>query len=187
MNVSLNSGSIVRALIALAIACGHVAVGLLWITNPVQVRAQATGSLPMYAEFISNAPQVEAKYHVEPTELVESIEIPMPVLPETAVAYVNEEAAVEVPQIDPLSGPDVTRYSSRANLPAGRIATVLLTVSIDADGSVIDVEVVRSNGDESVNAAALDYARATRWIPGMVGGVPRPMQASLTVILGENA
>jgi hypothetical protein len=35
------------------------------------------------------------------------------------------------------------------------------------------------------NAAAIDYAHATRWTPGTMGGEPRAMQASLTVILGE--
>jgi len=58
-------------------------------------------------------------------------------------------------------------------------------VQIAADGSVISAEVVRSNGDDVTNAAAIDYARTTRWIPGVIDGEPKAMQASLTVILGE--
>jgi TonB family protein len=176
-----------RAFIALGIAAGHIVAGSVWFTNSVQMRAQSTGVAPMYAEFLSDEPPIEAIHRIEPIEIPNSIDMPMPELPEAAVPAINEESAVEVPQIDPLSGPDVARYSARANLPAGKIATVILTVSIGADGAVIAAEVVRSNGDESANAAAIDYARATRWIPGMIGGVPRPMQASLTVILGENA
>jgi TonB family protein len=176
-----------RTLIAVVIAAGHVFVGLLWYMNPIHMRAQSTGNSPMYAEFISDAPQVETTYRVAPIEDAQSIEMPWPELPEAAIAAINEETAVDVPRIDPLNGPDVTQYSARAHLPAGKIATVILNVSIGADGAVLTAEVVRSNGDESANAAAMDYARATRWIPGMVGGVPRPMPASLTVILGESA
>jgi TonB family protein len=64
---------------------------------------------------------------------------------------------------------------------------VLILLGIAVDGTVEDAQIVRSTGDESANAAALDYARATRWIPGNVSGEPRAMKASLTVILGEIA
>jgi hypothetical protein len=50
---------------------------------------------------------------------------------------------------------------------------------------VIAARIVRSNGNASSEAAALDYARATRWIPGTIDGEPRAMEASLTVIFGE--
>jgi hypothetical protein len=50
---------------------------------------------------------------------------------------------------------------------------------------VLSAEVVRSNCGDAANAAALDYSRATRWMPGTIAGEPRAMQASLTVILGE--
>ena len=175
-----------RVFIALAIAAGHAVVGLTLFMKPVLMRAQSTGVAPMYAEFISDEPPVEAIHRIEPIETPDSIDIPIPVLPEAAVPAINEDSAVEVPQIDPLSGPDVARYSARANLPAGKIATVILNVSIGVDGEVIAAEIVRSNGDESANTAAIDYAHATHWIPGTIGGVPQPMQASLTVILGEN-
>jgi TonB family protein len=176
-----------RVSIALAIAGAHLAFGTLWLMGPIELHAQSGGVTPMYAEFIADEPPRETILRREPLEFVEPIEIAMPELPEVAVAAIVEEPAVEAPRIDPLFGPDVTPYSARANLAAGKTATVLLTVSIGADGAVISAEIVRGSGDESVNAAALDYARATRWIPGTIGGVPRPMQASLTVILGENA
>jgi hypothetical protein len=49
----------------------------------------------------------------------------------------------------------------------------------------MSAQVVRSNGGDAANAAAIQYAWATRWMPGKIGGEPRAMQASLTVILGE--
>jgi hypothetical protein len=52
---------------------------------------------------------------------------------------------------------------------------------------VLSAQIVRSNADEAANAAAINYARATKWIPGSIDGEPRAMQASLTVIFGEHA
>jgi TonB family protein len=82
-------------------------------------------------------------------------------------------------------GPKIAEFSERANLPAGKTIKVMLSMAIGADGGVISAEVISSTGDEAANEAALDYARATRWIPGTVAGEARAMQASLTVILGE--
>ena len=108
----------------------------------------------------------------------------MPVLPADSA---NAEVALLPPMIDPDMRLDVASYSERAGLPAGVVATVILKLEIGPDGSVMSAEVVRSNAAESVNEAALDYAKATQWTPGRVDGEPRAMEASLTVILGEQA
>jgi TonB family protein len=69
----------------------------------------------------------------------------------------------------------------------GFVATVILLLEISPDGSVMSAQVVRSNANDAANAAAIQYAHATRWMPGKIGGEPRAMQASLTVILGERS
>ena len=91
----------------------------------------------------------------------------------------------EPARIDPTLAVDVAFYSARARLAPGMIATVLLLLDIAPDGSVTAAKVIRSDAGEDANLAALEYARATHWAPGMINGEPRAMQASLTVILGE--
>ena len=76
-------------------------------------------------------------------------------------------------------------FTARAQLDQGEVVTAILLLQVGADGKVISASVVRSNGDDTANEAAVEYARATRWIPGSIDGEPRAMQASLTVILGE--
>jgi TonB family protein len=111
----------------------------------------------------------------------------MPELPEPMTLATTDESTLELPQIDPQVAPNVGEYSEQAGLADGDTAVVTLTVDVGADGAVISAQVIKSNGGEVANEAAVAYARATRWIPGKVDGVPRAMQASLTVILGERA
>lgn len=102
------------------------------------------------------------------------------------VTIVSEpEMAIDAPRIDPGLAVDIAPYTARAELMPGIIATILLLLEIAPDGSVISAEIVRSNAGDAANAAAVQYAQATRWMPGKIGGEPRAMQASLTVILGE--
>ena len=95
------------------------------------------------------------------------------------------DVAIDAPRIDPTLAIDIAPYSARAELTPGLIATVLLLLEISPDGSVLSAQIVRSTAGDAANAAAIQYAHATHWMPGKVGGEPRAMQASLTVILGE--
>ncbi len=94
---------------------------------------------------------------------------------------------MESPRIDPSLALTTAPFVSRAQLLPGEVVTIMLLLQIGADGAVISAEIVRSNGGDAANVAAIDYARETRWIPGTVDGEPRAMQASLTVILGDAA
>jgi TonB family protein len=175
----------VRGILLAIVAGAHVMIVVHWIANPMSVRIAHDAVEPMYAEFFSAEPPDESVFKTEANW--PPISGPIPELPELAVASLMAEPPIEGPMIDPMWGPDIAEYSERANLSAGKTVKVILTVAIGADGAVISAEVLSSTGDEAANDAALDYARATRWIPGTVGGEPRAMQASLTVILGEIA
>jgi TonB family protein len=111
-------------------------------------------------------------------------------LPEMQPVMFEQEAGlrgIEPPRVDPGSTLDLAVYSARASLPPGQIATVVILVDIAADGRVTRAMVVRSTGNASADAAALDYAREIGWIAGRIAGEPRPMQASLSVTLGAAA
>jgi TonB family protein len=193
MNTSFPNSSItlarasLRTVGFLLIVAAHIVFGLACFRNTMELQTVSAANLPMYGEWIEQDPPADSVF-VESHDIPpDPLSIPVPELPEVSVAVLNDEPALEEPKIDPLSGPDVAAYSQRANLPAGKTATILLTVGIGVDGAVVSARVVRSSGDAAVNAAALDYARATRWIPATVDGQPRAMEASLTVILGESA
>jgi len=60
--------------------------------------------------------------------------------------------------------------------------TVVLAILVLEDGQVGDVQVSRSCGSADVDAAAIQYARALRWLPGTKEHRPQPMRISLPVI-----
>jgi len=137
---------------------------------------------PMFAEIIVANPSFTPSLMSAPTPFAPAIDLAPPTLPVETHA---ELPAIDAPKIDPAAAIDITAYTARAELSQGTVATVILLLEIAPDGSVMSAQVLRSNAGVAATAAALDYARATRWTPGMIDGEPRAMQASLTVILGE--
>ncbi len=159
----------------------HVAV-ISWLADrTIHDRRPQFVSEPITAELIAvirnEAP--EAGIQLLPVE--QAIQLEMPELPVAA----EPETSIDEPRIDPILSADIAPYSARADLTPGLIATILLLLDISPDGSVTSAQVIRSNAGDAANAAAIQYAHATHWMPGKVGGEPRAMQASLTVILGE--
>jgi TonB family protein len=123
----------------------------------------------------------------EPAVAVAALEIEI-AMPDSLPIAIEDPAGIrslEPPRLDSTGLPELGAYSARAALPNGQIATVVVMVEVAADGNVISAEVVRSTGNELANEVAMAYARDAKWIPGSVQGVPRPMKASLTVILGS--
>jgi TonB family protein len=59
---------------------------------------------------------------------------------------------------------------------------VVLMILILEDGRVGDVQVSRGSGDARVDIAAIEYARALRWIPGTKDHQPQAMRISFPVI-----
>jgi TonB family protein len=173
-----------RAFLLALIAGAHVIVGMSWLRNPIGVRTMSVPAEPMFAEMFAAEPPLEPVRAQSEAVPNEPVDIPVPDLPTDALALADEPT-IQAPQIDPLSAPNISAFAERADLHDGKKVTVMLMISVGVDGSVISAQIVRSNGEASANTAALDYARATRWIPGTIDGQPQAMEASLTVILGE--
>jgi hypothetical protein len=170
-----------RVFVACIIAAAHVAVVLLTIRNSVQSETHEEPVLPMVAEILESQPPSFLSLHPELSPAEVTVKLGMPDLPAIEAA----ELSLRPPMIDPEMQLDVSSYNARAGLPVGVVATVILLLEIGPDGSVMSAEVTRSNAEATANEVALDYAKATQWMPGRVDGEPRAMQASLTVILGE--
>jgi len=60
--------------------------------------------------------------------------------------------------------------------------TVVLAVLVQGDGQVSEVRVTRSSGNDTVDEAAIEYARALHWIAGSQDHRSQPMKVSLPVI-----
>lgn len=88
-----------------------------------------------------------------------------------------------VPQLDPSSRTDVGPYARKAGLAPGRRAIVILAVDVGADGLPTRVLIESSSNDAFADAAAADYARSLKWIPGEVNGQASAMRIRFTVSL----
>lgn len=164
-----------------AIIAAHAAIAVLMMRMPAPVRA-GDPVLPMIAEIIELQPASFLSLNSELAPAEPNVVLKMP---DSSEKLESTELSRLPPMIDPELRVDVAAYSARALLPSGSVAAVILLLEIGPDGSVMSAQVVRSNAGEIANEAAIDYAKATRWKPGTVDGVPMAMQASLTVILGE--
>jgi TonB family protein len=78
-------------------------------------------------------------------------------------------------------------FARKVGVKLRQPATVVLAILVLADGRVGEVQVTRSSGRVDVDAAAMDYARALRWIPGTKEHQPQAMRISFPVILSPSA
>lgn len=78
---------------------------------------------------------------------------------------------------------DMSAFARRAGLIAGQAKTVILIAEIGEDGEPNQVDIVRSSGNAGVDAAAMDYALALRWIPATLDRRPRSMRISFPITL----
>jgi hypothetical protein len=160
---------------------GHIAC-LAWLAGQaIQTRSPQMPAEPMVAEIISLIKSEAPTYGVQFVPTDQTIQLDIPELPIMS----EPEMTIDAPRIDATLTVDIRPYSERAELQSGIIATILLLLEISPEGSVLSAQIVRSNASDAANAAAIEYAHATHWMPGKIGGEPRAMQASLTVILGE--
>lgn len=175
-------GGAARGAVVLTILLAHVGFVALLMPDPIDVRRiqpepmlaeLLPGELPDQQSSFADALSIQSSQStVEPPHL-------------SAEAF--SEPQVQAPRIDPELRLSSAAFASLAQLGQGEVVTAILLLQIAGDGAVISAEVVRSNGSAAANEAAIAYARATRWIAGSIDGESRPMQASLTVILGESA
>lgn len=173
--------STTRIVAASFVVLVHLGMLAVLTSNVVQARRQQFTSQPLIAEIIAASSSQDHSIDLAVGLDIGAIELALPELSMTS----EPKTAIDAPRIDPAIAVDVAYYSARAGLAPGMIATVLLLLDIAPDGTVTSARVVRSDAGDAASGAALDYARATRWTPGMIDGEPRAMQASLTVILGE--
>jgi TonB family protein len=109
----------------------------------------------------------------------------------TAVSFADPDADVvkgviapaSAPQLDPAVTVDSIPYALRAGLRAGDAVTIVLGIEVLADGSTGQVAVQRDSGSPAVDAAAIEYARALRWIPATVQRRARAMRINFAVTL----
>lgn len=166
---------------ACLVAGAHIAC-ICWLADRViATRRPEIAAEPMVAEIFAATRSETPREGVRIIALEQPVELAVPELPVSS----ESEMTVDAPRIDPSFSVDIAYYSARANLSPGVIATILLLLEIAPDGSVVSAQIIRSSAGDAANAAAMQYAQATRWMPGKVDGEPRAMQASLTVILGE--
>lgn len=84
----------------------------------------------------------------------------------------DPEAGVRLspPQVDISLPVDPAPYAQSAGLHAGQSAAVLLVIDVLSDGTTGDVSVKITGGTAVIDAAAIAYARALRWIPAVLDG-----------------
>jgi hypothetical protein len=176
------SGAWRSAIVASAIISAHGAIAMLMLWDSAHPRFDPEPVAPMVANIIEPQPTslLSLNPDLAPAERV--VILGMPVLPTDSESTMP---SVQSPVIDPEIHLDVSAYSARAELTPGAVTTVILLLEVGPDGSVRTAKVMRGGPNEKALEAAVEYAMATRWIPGRIDGEPRAMQASLTVVLGE--
>ncbi|HPF27868.1 MAG TPA: hypothetical protein PK159_14885 [Steroidobacteraceae bacterium] len=87
------------------------------------------------------------------------------------------------PVLDSSLAIDARPFAVQAGLVGGDEATIVLMVEVLADGQPGAIAVERSGGTAEIDAAAIDYARSLRWVPGRVGGIATSMKVRFGVHL----
>jgi TonB family protein len=112
-----------------------------------------------------------ARVLIDPNEVISAL--PPPII---RIAAEPNGAAVSVaPQWDDSSAVDVRPYAQAAGLLPGEGATVVLRIEVLPDGDIGQVVVDTSGGSAQVDAQAVQFARAQRWISGAEQGVSKSM------------
>ncbi len=92
-------------------------------------------------------------------------------------------APASAPRLSRFQTADLAVYARRAQVVAGQARTVVLAVQVSEDGAAAAVEVARSCGDATADAAAVDYALELRWVPATRDGAPISVSVLLPVTL----
>jgi len=96
-------------------------------------------------------------------------------------------APASAPQLSRFQPVRVETFARRARLPAGQVASIVLTVEVLPDGTVGAIEITRGSKNPLADAAAVAYARRLRWIPGTDNHHAEAMRVQLPVTLAWNA
>lgn len=167
----------VRWGVAVALVMGHVAISQLILTQDTVLLREATPIASAETWLINEAPPpskvAEWTPPVVPRTLRHPLDIPSPIV---VVADAPEAviAPRSAPQVDTTAWVDMAPYAQRAGLRAGEGATVVLRVLVNSDGYATNVEIDVSSGSSTIDATAVEYALALRWLPGTESGAPAP-------------
>ena len=91
--------------------------------------------------------------------------------------------SVSAPELDPAVKVESKPYAEQAGLSAGAAVTVVLAIEVQADGTAGEIIVVSGPSDSMIELAAIEYARALKWIPGTLGRRPQAMRINFPVTL----
>jgi hypothetical protein len=95
--------------------------------------------------------------------------------------------SVSAPELDPAVRVESKPYAEQAGLIAGTAVTVVLAIEVQADGTAGEITVVSGPKDSMIDMAAIEYARALKWIPGTLGRRPQAMRINFPVTLAMPA
>lgn len=97
---------------------------------------------------------------------------------------VGSSSAPRLARIQPTNA---APFALRAGLTPDQVVTVVLIVEVLSDGTVGTVNISRGNGNAAVDAAAIEYVRALRWIPGTAEQRSQSMRISVPVTLSRTS
>jgi protein TonB len=182
----------------------YAGIGLAFALNGVLVWALANGLAikltkyvpPVLQMKVIDTPQVQPKQETPPpTPQVEKVlpteQAPVPVIqiaPDPAASSINVQPQ-QTPPVQPVDASASGLINTHTTPPyppmARRLSqqgTVILSITVGADGAVSAAQVATSSGVPELDQAALDWVKAHwRYKPAMQGGVAVPSTTQAAV------
>jgi TonB family protein len=179
----------VAAAAVVVVVTAHAAVIWMFIGIMVLPRHQTVLQDP----YVTAVSLIEER-HISDVVPLPEVRLLTPTVDSTSLTFISFDdpdaglingitAPTSAPQLDPVVTVDTARYAVRAGLTAGDAVTVVLAIEVLADGSAGAISIVNSTGDSAIDAAAIDCARALKWIPGTVDRRARVMRIHFALTL----
>jgi hypothetical protein len=168
-----------RILIGLSIVIAH-ASGYWFALHSGHRHAISAPSLMVVEMLNAGILKVATNISAPLFEIPKIANIPVPQLNINAATLADHRTPLYPPQIDLACRVDKAAFSHLAGLAEGQRASTVLLVEVLEDGSAGAIVVKIGAGSAAVDAAAIGYARAVRWIPAMLDGKP----VAMSVVFG---
>lgn len=170
----------------------HVVAVAVLVPEPRQFVSREVGrSLPAIEARLLSGPQDGSTSGPGPIEpgiieaavapLVPAHELSFEAAPEPLVASRHAGEFVP-PRPEGLQGSAVMQALDSAAMSGARMARVILRVEVLPNGAAGVVHVETTSGRAGIDEAAIDRARALRWLPATYGGEPTTMWVRLPVV-----
>jgi TonB family protein len=122
-----------------------------------------------------------------PPLLPPSSSVPIPdelpiAIAEDASADLATSHEFSPPRLHTGAAPEPIVFASKAGIDVSKSARVILTVTVNEEGTASEVIVTISSGDSRLDSAAIAYVRALRWDPAIVQGRQSSMNIRLPVV-----